>query len=953
MLRSTILSLSVAGFVSAAPVTVTIGDSAGAVLRTDGLFGADLAIWNPPDRYDAAFPALRSAGFNYFRFPDGSLSNEYHWNGTGRYDSTGIWIPSDSAWSPGFLGEMLYRGTSKENWGFNRRSNLIDGDTATFWWGNVEDTLDPPWFVLDLHDAHAVDSVRIVWGSLRPARFELAYWTEDYAPYPGAHQALENHWKSALSKSVAGSVSAYKVPSVRSRYFAVRFASRDLPSAGVQVRGFALFEKNAEVSAGDSVKIFALSTRAGDSPRKDWTNIKWNLATFVDYVKRFPGAVPVLCVPAGTGSVNEAISWMRYMKRTGFRVRDWQVGNELDGDWEEGGPLSARQYAARFLAFARAMKSEDPDIHIHGPLYSTHKFFEKGAGLMDGKLWMPEFLRIVGEAEVKDGRRYLDAVDMHTYPYWAADSLNASDMLKASMTAGPAFDSLSRWMSVYLQGTREVHLSEFSSTVLATPVTMRSVQATVIANMFAEFAVRFGDRGHALPWDVHGGLNCRDWGCGTISLTVAPRDGSWNLWGSLAPTAEYFGAYLAFREWARDGFFAFPAASGDSSVAAYALGRGDSLNVLLVNLSGSAEEVRLARRGAASEAEILTFGDAQYLWNGTDKDAFASPDMGPSGARFPAGDSSLTVKLPPFGLALAKFTPGRSSVNAPDFIQASLAKRTVLAGDTLDLTFTATQRGGMLTYGKITCRALGTTYKIKPDDGAWGASVEAVRVKIPVPASAKPVQGELYVEILGLGKKSAALRVPFRVRGAYRTTVAFETFDDSTHADWYPVANGNNATTLGGKFFGRAGQNRFIRHDFLIEQPPEQTWPNFAAAEYPVGNPAVKTSAGIVFDYATEHDSPSGYHELLILTDQVKDYDYFMVRLPDTHGRWVRDTVLWEGLRQEGWGKTVPMLDPTQIRAFSFRGRGAGKGYISLDNIYFLGESGAEVPVTGELRRLR
>ncbi|MFA6623780.1 MAG: hypothetical protein WCS54_06670, partial [Fibrobacteraceae bacterium] len=107
------------------------------------------------------------------------------------------------------------------------------------------------------------------------------------------------------------------------------------------------------------------------------------------------------------------------------------------------------------------------------------------------------------------------------------------------------------------------------------------------------------------------------------------------------------------------------------------------------------------------------------------------------------------------------------------------------------------------------------------------------------------------------------------------------------------------------------------------------------------------------FDYATEHDSPSGYHELLILTDQVKDYDYFMVRLPDTHGRWVRDTVLWEGLRQEGWGRNVPALDPAQIRAFSFRGRGAGKGYISLDNIFFLGESGAEVPITEELRRLR
>jgi hypothetical protein len=49
---------------------------------------------------------------------------------------------------------------------------------------------------------------------------------------------------------------------------------------------------------------------------------------------------------------------------------------------------------------------------------------------------MAEFLRIVGEVEKKEGRRYLDVVDMHTYPYWTPKGLNAKDMMNASRFVG-------------------------------------------------------------------------------------------------------------------------------------------------------------------------------------------------------------------------------------------------------------------------------------------------------------------------------------------------------------------------------------------------------------------------------------------------------------------------------------------------------------------------------------
>ncbi len=950
-----IVLLGFSCFVFASPISVMVTDTTpGISVHTKGLFAADLGIWNSPARFENVKQAIADGGFNFFRFPDGSLSNDYHWNGAGYYDSTHVWIPSDSSWAPGFLGETAYRGTSKNNWGFVRRSNFTDGDTNSFWWGNVYDEADPPWFVFDLGSAFNVDSLSIRWGSLSPKQFELAYWTNPYAPYPGAHQAIDNHFATLSVFPVKGPVSSHKFKSVQSRYFAVRFKAADLPKNGVQVKEVSLFQKSMDVTRQDSVKVFALSTRYGDHARTDWTGIPWQFETFMDYLKNFPEGEPVICVNAGTGTVGEAVAWVRYAKKKGYKIKNWQIGNELDGEWEETGPLSARQYAARFLEFARAMKAEDSTLLIHGPLYSTHKYKEKGAGLLDGKNWMPEFLRIVGEAEAKEGKRYLDAVDIHMYPYWAPNSLNALGMLNASMEVSSNLDSLQAWMSLYLNGDRYVHLSEFSTTTVPTSLTMESVQATAIMNVFAQFLVHFGDKGHALPWDVYGSLNKGpDDTYGSISLTTLKREGSWDMWGVMTPTAEYFGIYLAFNHWVREGFFVLPVKTSDTTLAAYALGKGDSSNILLLNLSGEGKEIQVSRAsGAKGMVQATFFGEAQYHWQGTDTKAFANPGMGPSGTRLADG-ANATVKIPAFGLALVQFSPPQKKTENPRFLQASLAQELVLAGDTLDLTMTVYQKEGMLTYGKATVKNFGFSKKITPADGAWGSSLEALHIKIPVPENAQIGDATIYLEVLGLGNKVGTLRVPFRVRGKYRTISVFEDYEDSLKVNWYPVAFGDNSTSMKGKIFGTKGQGSFMQHDFFIEQPKTLGWPNFSAAQYPVKNELVKNSVGIVFDYATRHDNPEGYHELLVISNQVKDYDDFMYRLKNTQGRWVRDTVLWSSIRQEGWGIFIPRLEADQIHTFAFRGRHAGSGFIYLDNIYLLGETGSEVAMPPSLRRLR
>ncbi|MBR4785700.1 MAG: hypothetical protein IK012_10700 [Fibrobacter sp.] len=964
----------------AAQNVVVVDDlNPGITINKTDMMAADLAIWNPPSRYYDMTQALVDGGYTVFRFPNGSLSNDYHWNGIGSYDSTGLWTPDSTKWARGFLGETIYRGTTKDNYGFIRRSHLADGKKETMWWGEILDPVDPPWVVIEFPEKMNLDSLQIDWGNLRPKSFEFAYWDGDYAEYPGVHQALENKLKTESVVRVNSETTKYKFKQLRTRYVAIRFKTSDLPSKGVQIREMKLFSGESDLLEGNNYKFYAMSTRNGDKARTDWTDIKWDFEAFMEYIKTLPDAKAVICVNAGTGTAQEAAAWVRYANKVkGYNIKRWEIGNELDGEWEESGPISARQYAARFLEYARAMKAVDSTIILHGPLLSTYNMLLKGAGILDGKYWMEEFLRIVGEAEKKDGKRYLDVVDLHNYPYWTANAPSAAEMLKAMLAVGPNMDTLDVWMKRHLEGERRVFLSEFSTCVQGFSLLMDYPQATAVATIFAQHAVRFGNRLEVLPWDAFGNLfKGPDDTWGTISMTALLKEGSWNYWKSLEPTAEYYGLYMTFKRFLEDGYSVLPVSSASPDVEAYAIGKGDSVRVMLVNLSEIPQVVQVDRASVATagsaevgkgdlvRTEVDVFGADQFKWVGTWQNSYPYPKMGPSGRRINPSKSK-DVTIPPFGLAVVRINPRvvgldeatKANAAQPQVIAAALEKKVLLAGDTIDLFVTGIQENGQLTNGVVTVdnwgkRGLFVT-SVKPDDGKWNSSIESFHVKIPIPEDMYSAKRTIGVTLYGLGGKTAVFKIPFRVRGAYRTTKIMQNFDNGLDAvDWYPVANGDNATTIGAKVFnGAPPHGGFIRHDFLIEQPPTQSWPNFAGAYYVIPE-EVKKSVGIVFDYATNHNNPDGYFEVQIASSQVEDYDEFMVRLKNTRGSWVRDTLIWENMAQEGWGKTIPQLDPTKIKNFAFRARHSGMGYISLDNIYLLQEDGTEVPMPRGLRRLR
>lgn len=91
------------------------------------------------------------------------------------------------------------------------------------------------------------------------------------------------------------------------------------------------------------------------------------------------GAEPYLCVNMGTGTMDEAASWVEYCNHEGgtyfsdlrrqggyaepYGVKLWGLGNEVFGDWQIG-RKDLQEYTRAAVEFAKVMKWVDPGIKL-------------------------------------------------------------------------------------------------------------------------------------------------------------------------------------------------------------------------------------------------------------------------------------------------------------------------------------------------------------------------------------------------------------------------------------------------------------------------------------------------------------------------------------------------------------------------------------------------------------
>jgi alpha-N-arabinofuranosidase len=112
-----------------------------------------------------------------------------------------------------------------------------------------------------------------------------------------------------------------------------------------------------------------------------WHDVEPNLFgtnEFLTYCRTIE-TEPYICVNMGTGTMEEARSWVEYCNGTGdtywanlrrehgypepWNVRYWGLGNEMYGHWQIGA-LSAEDYVKKAIEFAKVMTWTDPTIEL-------------------------------------------------------------------------------------------------------------------------------------------------------------------------------------------------------------------------------------------------------------------------------------------------------------------------------------------------------------------------------------------------------------------------------------------------------------------------------------------------------------------------------------------------------------------------------------------------------------
>lgn len=946
MLAATLFALTMG-----APTPVHV-DQPGLAIRPAPLGGFPLCIWNDSSLFGLLRPGMREAGTRLFRFPNGSLSNEYHWNGQGSFSDDSVWMASDSSWSKGFMGETRHRGTSKSSYGFVRASRICDGDTNTFWWSQPDHPDAPGWFDVDLGAARTYDSMELWLGALRPDSVQILKWGGASGVYPGPHQQWTG-W-TEIGRFPASGHDAFALPAGSARYLAVRPIGS--PTGGWQVREFKLHKAGVARTVNDpaqtaQTQVVASSAHAAIVRDADYRH-NWDFQAFMDWIETYPGADPMICVNYGTGTAQEAAAWVKYANRVkGYGIKRWQVGNEMSGPWEEGGPVNARQYAVRYLKFAKAMKSADTTILVYGPVYASANFVQEASGNFDGRSWMEGFLKIVDSAEKRDGARYLDGVDFHTYPYWFADAPDRAAMLAACDGNGAQFDSLAALLARTIKdpASREILMTEYNTSTVSSSVEQEAAGGAASGLQLAHFVQRFGNRGGAVLWDLYeGGGTGPDGTFGTLAAFNKPVKGATSNLG-YPPNASFWPLRTLLREW-------LDPAGGDTlvpvdqivGVRLFAVRNRGRVAVVGFNLGGDSAAVALDP-ALFPDGEILSWGEGEYKWNGTTVTASAHPNNGPSGQRIPSTWGG-SFKIPPFGIVVVRRSAARKDAARNVHLLAS--RRNLMIGDTLRVSGWATAPGRRFTAGKwSTTNANGG---LSATDGTWDASVESWTLALPTMSLGEgswTIRFALAVE----GGDTLRDTLAVRVDGALRQTLLVSDFDNqkavtSWNGKWTQFGSGDTGTGFDLAIDSANGLgSSYLRVTADIVQPADLGYANFVSTAFPIAasvfGDSTRNLVGLAFDYRATHSSPTGGFRLLADSRQVvaPNYDVHAYALPATGGTWAHLVVMFSDLQQAGWGAAVGPLDPTQLTRLEFRADGAGAVALDLDNVHFVGTRGTGV----------
>lgn len=377
------------------------------------------------------------------------------------------------------------------------------------------------------------------------------------------------------------------------------------------------------------------------------------------------GAEGLLTANFGTGNPALLAAWMKDVAREKGRVRTWEVGNEIYGDWEKG-HTDAADYAKRFREYASAARAADPAARLALVLAPTMK-----GGGQDYDGWNETVLPAVGAlADVasvhvyspwhdlfKDASRDTSVAVMASADYWATEIPRVRDAVRAITGAGGK--PLELWITEWNTQHGDDHDWKARNVT-----TEQAVFAADLLRVFAEQGVDAAQFYNLFGpyWGLFDRQGATDDLRSMLRLRFPPKRRPEDFRLVTRPTAHVFDLYRPLRGGTRVAssaqsptfssrkYGSVPAQSGVPALRTLAVKEpGGALSILLVNRSlDTTLETRVAVQGGKdAPAELLVLGGGPLDESNEDASRRVSPRPAPV---LREGDA-WKMELPPASVA--------------------------------------------------------------------------------------------------------------------------------------------------------------------------------------------------------------------------------------------------------------------------------------------------------------
>ncbi len=635
-------------------------------------FSINSGIWDGAGIVQGNAWQFQRAGIRYIRFPGGSHSNNYHWNGSGYYDTDNIWhvngSPSPSGFAAGFEVKPVFRGTTSLIYG--RKGNVTDTDMNTSWKSFAGET-GPQWIYLNIQTSSyqpvVCDRVVIEWGADYAAQYKVQY---SNANWPGSYDAWiynDTAWKDTSPGTLSGTGGHDdRSFSVVSAKFIRILCLAPSPGTQYEIKDIKVYNGAAQVSVNSDDPVTQTGTVTssmsyGDRP--DWTP-GYDFERFMTVCRSLtPAAEPLITINFFTGTTQEAADWVYYANvDKGYAIKYWEIGNENWGNWESGGPAGPEFYSRRFVDFYDAMKAVDPSITVLPQFCSADDPCNvtcNASGNPSGSdHYIESFLKglqSMGRSDIITG------ISIHRYaaynPPSEASVLASTNTWDLELSGA---GKLNDWINTYCGGPEKtkIWLTEYNDGI-DSRYTNNYYNSLFIPLFMLGFIKNGGDYGFLFTDFGNPGMGQAP---GLYSDLGAIENGT--LTGQYSqfknqPRSSYWGLWMLNNRFAAADSLGNTLVSSSSTLPSfrvYADKRGDrKLSVMLVNTDPvNSVDANLAITGFTplASADVMSFSPQQYSWVSTQLTSHADPDLAPVDSQISNAAPAFSVNVPAYNIKI-------------------------------------------------------------------------------------------------------------------------------------------------------------------------------------------------------------------------------------------------------------------------------------------------------------